>query len=166
MRVLPVLMLALAVPLSAQTVPSVTPPQQRQPAATIVAEPAAMFIAACDANGDGRTTRDELTACVARTFADVDTGHAGSIGYIGYADWALKWLGDRNALPSPFGVDRDGDNRITLAELEAQFSSLFDRFDVDKDGAATRAELLTIRAGAFPEGGPAKKGRGRGPEPR
>lgn len=166
MRVLPVLMLALAAPLSAQTVPPVIPPQQRQPAATIVAEPAAMFIAACDANGDGRTTRDELTACVARTFADVDASHAGSIGYIGYADWALKWLGDRNALPSPFGVDRDGDNRITLAELEAQFDSLLDRFDVDKDGAATRAELLTIRAGAFPEGGPAKKARGRGPEPR
>ncbi|PTS75087.1 calcium-binding protein, partial [Sphingomonas sp. HMWF008] len=101
MRVLPVLMLALAAPLSAQSVPPMAAPplgpQQRQPAATIVAEPAAMFIAACDANGDGRTTRDELTACVARTFGDVDTGHAGSIGYIGYADWALKWLGDRNA---------------------------------------------------------------------
>ncbi|BCA58999.1 EF-hand domain-containing protein [Sphingomonas sp. HMP6] len=168
MRVLPFLILALAAaPLSAQTVPPVAlSPQQRQPAATIVAEPAAMFIAACDANGDGRTTRDELNACVARTFADVDGGHAGSIGYIGYADWALKWLGDRNALPSPFGVDRDGDNRITLPELEAQFASLLDRFDVDKDGATTRAELLTIRAGAFPEGGPAKKGRGRGPDPR
>ncbi|GGA46883.1 EF-hand domain-containing protein [Sphingomonas psychrolutea] len=170
MRVLPVLMLAFAAPLSAQTAPTVAPPpltpQQRQPAATIVAEPAAMFIAACDANGDGRTTRDELTACVARSFADADSGHVGSIGYIGYADWALKWLGDRNALPSPFGVDRDGDNRITLPELEAQFASLFDRFDVDKDNAATRAELLTIRAGAFPEGGSSKKGRGRGAEPR
>lgn len=168
MRVLPVLMLALAAPLSAQSVPpAVTPsPQQRQPAATIVAEPAALFIAACDANGDGRTTRDELTACVARTFTDADSARGGSIGYIGYADWALKWLGDRNALPSPFGVDRDGDNRITLPEMEAQFASLFDRFDVDKDNAATRAELLTIRAGAFPEGGAAKKGRGRGPDPR
>lgn len=167
MRVLPFLILALAAtPLAAQAVPPVPPQPPRQPAATIVAEPAAMFIAACDANGDGRTTRDELTACVARTFADADAGHAGSIGYICYADWALKWLGDRNALPSPFGVDSDGDNRITLPELQGAFVGLFARFDVDKDGAATRAELLTIRAGAFPEGGTGKKGRGRGPDAR
>ena len=117
-------------------------------------------------NGDGRTTRDELTACVARSFADADAGHAGSIGYIGYADWALKWLGDRNILPSPFGVDRDGDNRITLNELQTEFAGLFDRFDVDKDGAATRAELLTIRARALPDADSGSKGRGRGPEPR
>ncbi len=165
LRVLSVLLLALAVPLSAQTAPAVTD-QQRQPAATIVGEPAALFIAACDANGDGRTTRDELSACVGRTFADADSGRAGSIGYIGYADWALKWLGDRNALPSPFGIDRDGDNRITLPELQAEFAGLFDRFDRDKDGATTRAELLTLRAGAFPEGEVGKKGRGRGAEPR
>lgn len=117
-----------------------------QPPATIVAEPVAMMIAACDANGDGQTTRAELIACVARSFDMVDTGHKGSIGYIDYADWALKWLGDRNALPSPFTVDADGDNRITLAELQAQFATLFARFDVDKDGVLTRAELLTIRA--------------------
>ena len=164
MRLLSILSLALVAPVSAQTVP-LTPPV-RQPAATIVAEPAAMFIAACDANGDGRTTRDELNACVARSFADADTAHAGSIGYIGYSDWALKWLGDRNALPSPFGVDADTDNRITLAELQATFIGLFDRFDVDKDGAATRAELLTIRGGAFPEGRAGKKSRGRAPESR
>ncbi|MEG3175947.1 EF-hand domain-containing protein [Sphingomonas sp. RB3P16] len=133
----------------------------RQPAATIVAEPAALFIAACDANGDGRTTRAELTACVARTFADADPGHAGSIGYIGYSDWALKWLGDRNALPSPYGVDSDNDNRITLSELQAQFATLFDRFDLDKDGATTRAELITIRSAAVPQAGDGGKRRGR-----
>lgn len=166
MRVLSVLMLVLAAPLSAQTAPPPATPQQRQPAATIVAEPAALLIAACDANGDSRTIRDELSACVARTFADADSGQAGSIGYIGYADWALKWLGDRNALPSPFGVDRDGDNRITLPELLADFAGLFDRFDRDKDGVTTRAELLTIRARALPEGEAGKKGRGRGAEPR
>lgn len=150
--------------LAAATQAPVPPPAApRQPPATIVAEPAALFIAACDADGDGRTTRAELTACVARTFADADAEHKGSIGYIGYSDWALKWLGDRNALPSPYGVDRDNDNRITLAELQAQFASLFDRFDVDKNGAATRAELLTIRGSAVQEGGDAKGKRGRSP---
>jgi opacity protein-like surface antigen len=120
-----------------------------QPPATIVAEPVALMIAACDANGDAKVTRAELDACVKRSFAAVDTGNAGSIGYIGYSDWALLWLGDRNALPSPFTVDTDGDNRITLAELQAQFVTLFARFDTDKDGVLTRAELLTIKAMAI-----------------
>jgi hypothetical protein len=92
------------------------PPTATQP--TMVVEPVAMMIAACDADGDGRVTRAELTPCVARSFAAIDTAHAGSIGYIGYGDWALKWLGDANALPSPFSVDADNDNRITLAELQ------------------------------------------------
>ena len=161
MRLLSLLSLALAAPQPAPT-PAVAP--QRQPPATIVAEPAALFIAGCDADGDGRTTRAELTACVARSFAAIDTSHAGSIGYIGYSDWALKWLGDRNALPSPFEIDSDNDNRITLAELQARFDTLFARFDVDRDGAVTRAELLTIRAGAFPEGRAEKKGK-RGDAP-
>lgn len=161
MRAGSVLLLTLAAPLSAQTISTVTPPPARQPAATIVVEPAAMLIAACDSDGDGRTTRAELNACIARSFAAADTAHSGSIGYIGYSDWALKWLGDRNALPSPFGVDSDGDNRITLAELQAQFSSLFDRFDTDKDGAVTRAELVTIRGVAIPQGEDGKRGRHR-----
>lgn len=122
----------------AQSAP--TPQPVRQPSASIVAEPAALLIAACDADGDARTTAAELDACLARGF-----GGAPSLGYIDYADWSLKWLGDRAALPSPFTVDTNGDNRITLAELRAQFASLFARFDADKDGAATRAELLTIR---------------------
>jgi hypothetical protein len=130
-----------------------------QPPATIVVEPVAMMIAACDANEDGKTTRDELTACVARSFEAIDTGHKGSLGYIDYSDWALKWLGDRNALPSPFTVDADGDNRITLAELQAQFVTLFARFDTDKDGAVTRAELLTIRASATDDRPQGKRGK-------
>ncbi len=116
-----------------------------QPPATIFAEPAALFIAACDANGDGRVTQAELTAGIARSYATAEGAATGSIGYIAFADWAQAWLGDRNALPSPFEVDRDGDNRITLPELQARFAQFFARFDRDKDGVLTRAELITIR---------------------
>ncbi len=49
---------------------------------------------------------------------------------------------------------------ITLAELEAQFDTLFTRFDTNKDGALTRAELLTIKAMAVGERlGPAGQAR-------
>ena len=122
-----------------------------QTPATLVVEPAAMFVASCDDDHDGFTRRAELDACIARTLAGRgdagnDGGAARGMGYLAYADWALRWLGDRTALPSPFEIDRDGDDRITLAELQAQFSRLFSRYDRDGDGAVSRAEALTIRA--------------------
>lgn len=167
MRRLILAFLALAAPAAAQqgTVPGerVTPPARPgQPLATIVAEPVALMIAACDADGDARVTRAELAPCVARSFATIDAGNKGSIGYIDFSDWALRYLGDRNALPSPFSVDADNNDRITLAELQDQVSRLFTRFDADKDGVATRAELLTIRSGSEGRGigGRGKRGRG------
>ena len=138
----------LAVQAATAAVPPALPQGPAQPPATILVEPAAMFVAACDANGDARVTRVELEACVARSFATADGAASGKIGYIAYADWEQRWLGDRNALPSPFEVDTDGDDHISLAELQARFRAYFDRFDLDKDGMLTRAELVTIHATA------------------
>ena len=139
-----------------QTITSVPP---TQPPATIVAEPVAVMIAACDADGDARVTRAELTHCIDRAYGTAQGSASGSIGYLSYAEWALVWLGDRNALPSPFEIDTDNDNRITLAELQARFRQYFDRFDSDKDGQLSRAELLTIRASATGENERGRKRR-------
>lgn len=141
-----------------QIAPPAIPPQ---PPATMVVEPVAMLLASFDADGDGRTTRGELEAGARRTFAAFDKG-TGKLGYIAFADWAERWLGDRNALPSPFEVDADGDNQITPAELQAQLARTFDRLDRNKDGALTRAELLTIRASTGDRPGRGKRG---GPAP-
>ena len=149
----------LPVQLGTQGSPAIANGSSGQPPATMVVEPVAMMIAACDADNDGKTTRAELVQCVTKSFDAIDTGHKGSIGYIDYSDWALKWLGDRNALPSPFTVDSDGDNRITIIELQAEFTTLFTRFDTDRDGAVTRAELLTIRATAGGDRPPGKRGK-------
>lgn len=135
-------------------------PEGSQPPTTMVVEPVAMAIAAFDADGDGRTSRAEMEAGVRRGFEAI-AGTAPDIGYIGYSDWALRWLGDRNALPSPFEVDADANNRITLAELQAQFARTFDRLDKDHDGYLTRAELLTIRANVGEERGRGRRGGGR-----
>lgn len=144
---------------AAASSPRNAPQIPAQPPATFVVEPVGMAIAAFDADGDGRTTRAEMEAGVARSFAAFDSGRTGAIGYIAFADWAERWLGDRNALPSPFEVDGDGDNRITPAELQATFARLFARLDADRDGAVSRKELLTIRASAGRDAGPRGKGR-------
>lgn len=126
----------------------VQPGPAPQPPATILVEPAAMLLAACDADADALTTRVERDACLARAYRTAEGAASGKIGYIAYGDWARRWLGDPNALPSPYEVDADGDNRIALSELTTRFAALFDRYDVNKDGAVTRSELVTIRARA------------------
>ncbi len=142
------LVLALPLTVAAQDAPApqYVPPIGQPPVQTMVVEPVAMMLAACDADGDARTTREEARACVTKSFASIDTAKAGSIGYIGYSDWAARWLGDANALPSPFETDADHDNRITAAELTVKIGSIFTRLDRDSDGVLTRAELLTVRA--------------------
>lgn len=124
-----------------------TAPVSQPPNATIMAEPVALMIAAFDANGDARVTRTELERGVAHSFSSIDRDARGSLGYIGFADWAERWLGDRNALPSAYETDSDGDNRISLAELQAQLDFTFARLDRDKDGVLVRSELLTLDAG-------------------
>lgn len=139
-------------------VPAVPP--GAEPIPLMIAEPVAMAIAAFDRDGDGIVTRAEFDAGVTQSFAAIAKGQP-SIGYIAFGDWSERWLGNRNALPSPFEVDQDGDNKIAPAELNARFALFFDRFDRDKNGSITRAELLTVRPTTRPGDAPGQKSRRR-----
>ena len=156
-----------AAPATAQSTAGTAPPAPiirpitQPPSATIMAEPVAVFIGACDADGDARVTRAELRACIARSFASIDTAKAGSLGYIAFADWAERWLGDRNALPSPYETDTSGDNRITLDELAAKLDKTFTRLDRNKDDFLVRSELLTLDSARPPASGDGQNGRRR-----
>lgn len=174
MRLLLVLATLIATPAFAQNRVAVPTPQgsnatpigastREQPAFTVIAEPVAMMIAAFDADGDGKVTRAEFDAGLKRSFDAIDTRHQGWLGYIAYSDWQERWMGDRNTVPSPFEVDRDGDNKVSFAELSERFDLLFTRFDADKNGVLERKELVTIRPQmSGPGTGRGKKG---GPRP-
>lgn len=131
-----------------------------QTPATMVVEPVAMMIAGLDADGDGLTTRAEMETGVERSFRSI-AGTAAGVRYLSFADWSLRYLGDRNALPSPFDVDRGGDGQVTLDELQSQFSRLYSRFNTDGTDGISRAELLTFRTGPVDKDGPPKPGRER-----
>ncbi len=159
------MILALSLALAAaQDAPPVPPPALvrplpgAEPIPLMIAEPVAMAIAAFDADGDGIVTRVEFDAGVRKSFEAVAKGQP-SLGYINFGDWSERWLGNRNALPSPFEVDQDGDNRIALAELQARFELFFTRFDRDKNGSIMRSELLTARPQPQPGARPGDEDR-------
>lgn len=162
------LALAFAVSIGAQNVAPAAlarPDPAAEPIPLMIAEPVAMAIAAFDKDGDAVVTRAEFDTGVTQSFESVGKGQR-SLGYVAFGDWAERWLGSRNALPSPFEVDQDGDNRISLAELRARFALFFDRFDRDKDGVLRRSELLTVRQTPRPGGEQPGDGGRKSTQPR
>ncbi len=114
------------------------------------AEPVGLAIAAFDADHDGRTTRAELNEAILRSFVAAERDGDGMLGYIEYSGWATIWLGSATALPGPFAIDVDGDDRISREELLAEFGRHFVRLDRDSDGSISHAELLTVSQPRMP----------------
>lgn len=109
------------------------------------AEPIALAVAGFDANADASTSLAEYEAALGRTFAAADRDSGGTLGYLEYSGWAQTWLGSQSALPGPFAIDADGDNRLSREEFMGEFRRQFARLDKSADGAVSRAELLTLR---------------------
>lgn len=104
--------------------------------------PVALLFAGFDANADRRLDRAEIEAGIARAWKAADPQGARSIGLIELGDWAADWLGDQSAPPGRFDFDRNGDDRISAAEFKAEFERQFAKFDANRDGFVTRAEML------------------------
>lgn len=128
--------------------PPAPQPGAPPPRPNIVAEPAALMIAAFDADTDAEVSRAEFDAGVRKSFADAAAdGEAMSL--IEFSSWSRRWLGNQGALPGQFDFDSDGDDRISWAEYAAEFGRRFAKLDVDKDDALSRAELMTVAGPAF-----------------
>lgn len=125
--------------------PGDTPQGTSRVAISETAEPLGLAIAGFDRDGDGLTARAEFDAALGRTFGAADRDGDGALGYIEYSGWAATWLGSATALPGPFAIDADGDNRLSRAEFAAAFAHDFVRFDANRDNAVSHAELLTLR---------------------
>ena len=115
-----------------------------------VAQPLALAVVAFDADQDGRTSRAEFESGLGRTFAVADTDRDGALGYIEYSAWARTWMGSQTALPGPYAIDTDGDDRLARPEMVNEFGRQFIRLDTNADGAVSRAELLTVRNPRLP----------------
>lgn len=139
----------LVVLLTLQSASAPVPPQPyRSAPITVMAEPVALLLSGFDRDGDAQVTRTELSAGI-DALRGTDAAWDKGKGYLAFTDWAQRWLGDRNAAPTPFETDRDGDNRISFDELANRIGAIFDRYDVNRDGTLARSELLTVRATPF-----------------
>lgn len=125
--------------------PGMTPEGTRPVPISETAEPIALVVAAFDVNRDGLTSAAEFDEGLTRTFAAADTNGDGQLGYIEYAGWATTWLGSATALPGPYAIDTNGDDRISREEFLTEFRRQFARLDANRDGTVSHAELLTLR---------------------
>lgn len=110
---------------------------------TIIAKPLAIAVAGFDSDGDLRITAAEYDAGVARSFAIGDRDGDGAMGLIEFTAWSEAALGNPGTVPGPFDFDRDGDDRISLAEFETLFAARRAEMDRNKDAVLERSELVT-----------------------
>lgn len=101
-------------------------------AAELKAAPAALKT--LDKNGDGQLTQEELRPAFARGGPGGMEGRGGGPGetQAPSADELVKTL---------MAFDKDGDGKLSKAELPERMQGLFDRADADKDGFLTAEEL-------------------------
>ena len=130
--------------------PGATPQGVSEVPISETAEPIGLAIAGFDGNRDGRTSRAELNDALLASFGPADRDRDGVLGYIEYSGWATIWLGSATALPGPYAIDVDGNDRISAEELVAEFGRHFLRLDRDSNNAISRAELLTVRNPRLP----------------
>lgn len=109
-----------------------------------VAEPVALMMVGFDRNLDAVIDRAELQGGAQRAFQAADGDGSGELSLIELSNWSETWLGSPSALPGRFNFDRDQSDTISPAEFSAEFGRQFDRFDINRDGRVTRAELLTL----------------------
>jgi len=111
---------------------------------------AALNFADLDTNGDGKITRDEISAQRAAHFSAQDTNGDGQLSEAEVSAAAIARMQDR--LSKRFAKmlqrrDANGDGQLSLAEVtdSARSAKLFDKMDANNDGSVSRDELKKMQ---------------------
>lgn len=102
---------------------------------------AALLFVQFDADKDYRTSRAEAEAGARSEWARAAHGPAGMTP-IQFEAWAAAALGGPNIGPYRLAFDTNVNNEVTEPEFIAGILARFDRYDGDKDGVVTRAEMV------------------------
>jgi Ca2+-binding EF-hand superfamily protein len=118
---------------------------------------AAATLNALDRNGDGLVTGDELPAVAPGGRGRGERGRGGR----GEEGDGPRPASDDDLTETLMAFDRNGDGKLTRAEVPERFQGIFDRADANKDGELTPAELKQSAATQTPSSTP-ERGRGDG----
>jgi hypothetical protein len=99
------------------------------------------FCAANDPNREGKVTRSEFGAVIAKRFASATRG-AGAMTEAQFVEDQEQDFRSQNARTFR-RLDKDGDGKLTLAEFAAPELKLFARLDRHHDGVVTAEEMHT-----------------------
>ena len=128
---------------------------------------ASLLFVQFDADRDYAATRAEAELGAASEWARAAHGPTGMTP-IQFESWAAAALGGPNIGPYRLAFDSNVDNEVTEEEFKAGILEKFDKFDANKDGKVTRAEMVErLPERALGPGGPAgEPPRGRPPGDR
>ena len=108
----------------------------------IVARPLGLVFAGMDTNGDGVTSRVELSAATPVLFAKGDTDGSGSMRPIELEAFTVTYLGTRDTALGTGSFDSNADGAVDEAEFSAFLRRAFEEADTSGDGALQRAEFI------------------------
>jgi Ca2+-binding EF-hand superfamily protein len=133
---------------------------------SMIARPVGLLFVGFDTNGDQATSADELAAGLKAEFTRADKDKDGLISGFEMVDWSTLMMGDKEAQPDYRTMNSDLSQSVSPDEFNKAFQHEFTVMDRDGDKRLTRAELLmpAPRMGGFggPGGGGGMMRRGGG----
>ncbi len=108
----------------------------------LVTNPAGLFLATLDQNGDQIVTDTELDAALKDHWQTADTNADGTLSSMEFEEWALLAMGSRETLPNRLSFDTDLSGQISVVEFEIGWEQEYAAFDANQDRTLSRNELL------------------------